>query len=301
MGITLTPLRYPGGKSCLAGYFAELFKLNNLNDGHYAEAYCGGAGVALELLFREAVRTIHINDADPAIASFWRSVVNSAEDLCDRIDQVALSVSEWDKQKQILKNRYDRRYSDLTLGFAAFYLNRMNRSGILNGGIIGGRSQSGPWKMDARFNRADLIRRVATISAYSDRIHVYQEDALKFLKKVEVKLSEKGLIYFDPPYFDKGQYLYLNYYKEDDHAALAKKISELEVPWVVSYDNAEKISALYKGYRQKKYALSYSALKRTEGSELMIYSDGLVLPNVSTPVSYGVRVRSRTQRRKAVA
>ena len=46
------------------------------------------------------------------------------------------------------------------LGFAAFYLNRTNRSGILNAGVIGGKKQDGKWEMDARFNRDNLASRI---------------------------------------------------------------------------------------------------------------------------------------------
>lgn len=39
-------------------------------------------------------------------------------------------------------------------------MNRINRSGIIKAGVIGGMEKSGLWKLDARFNREDLIFRI---------------------------------------------------------------------------------------------------------------------------------------------
>ncbi|MGH6755463.1 MAG: DNA adenine methylase, partial [Bradyrhizobium sp.] len=150
-----------------------------------------------------------------------------------------------------------------------------------------------PWKLDARFNREELISRIKKIYSYRDRIKVYQMDAPKFLSTVEPKLSHRGLIYLDPPYYRKGPSLYLNYYKPQDHKAVAARVARLNVPWVVSYDNVPEVTALYADYRQLVYALSYSALARSEGSELMVFSEHLRIPDLRSPVSVGKRSRTK--------
>lgn len=287
VGIKKSPLRYPGGKSCLAGYFEMLLAENGLSDGHYAEVYCGGAGVAIELLLREVVRVIHINDADNAIAAFWRAVVHHTDELCDRIVGTKLSMKEYDRQKAIMLTRRSRKFSDLALGFATFFLNRLNRSGILNGGVIGGRAQEGPWKMDARYNAPQLAERVQRIGAYGDRIRVYELDALDFLEAIAAKVERRGLIYLDPPYFEKGRYLYMNHYKPQDHADVARKVRSLSSNWVVTYDCAPEIEKLYTGYKRIEYSLSYSARNYSRGSEIMFLSKRMKLPTVNSPVSVG--------------
>ena len=55
MGITHSPLRYPGGKSILSPLLGNFIEINNLLDGIYIEPYAGGAGAALKLLFSEYV------------------------------------------------------------------------------------------------------------------------------------------------------------------------------------------------------------------------------------------------------
>jgi DNA adenine methylase len=177
-----TPLRYPGGKAKLAEYVKALMKENRLLDGEYVEPYAGGAAIALELLFHEYVSCVHINDVSVPVYSFWKSVLEHTEDLCRLIMETPLTVKAWDAQKRILSHLDE--HDEREIGFATFFLNRTNRSGILNGGIIGGRDQTGPWKIDARFNARELVQRVEAIAGMRHRIKLTRQDALKFLEHV---------------------------------------------------------------------------------------------------------------------
>lgn len=284
MAKTYTPLRYPGGKSSLAGFVKLLLKRNHLVDGEYAEAFCGGAGVAMDLLRSQYVHRVHLNDVDPAIHAFWWSVFNEPEELCRRISTAKLSIPNWRRQRAILAKAAESEMSEL--GFAALYLNRVNRSGILSAGPIGGLAQDGEWQMDARFNRAALIDQVQALARLRERVCLYRVDALAFLKNVVPKLSRHSLLYLDPPYVVQGKRLYLNAYAEKDHAAIAGKVQTIcRVPWLVSYDNVPLIRELYSERRHWTYSIDYSANQRSEGREIMVFSDDLELPRVRTPLS----------------
>src|SRR3954454_16651092 len=211
--VHFTPLRYPGGKAKLAAYVKEIIRQNKLFDGEYIEPYAGGAGIALELLLQEYVSQVRINDVSEHVYSFWKSVLNDTDELCKRIRSTRLSIASWDKQKKIFSHPDDHDY--VTVGFATFFLNRTNRSGILNGGIIGGRDQSGPWKIDARYNAEELIFRIESIAKMKKSIKLTHSDAISFLKFGLPKWSKKALIYLDPPYFERGRELYYDYYKPD--------------------------------------------------------------------------------------
>jgi DNA adenine methylase len=97
---------------------------------------------------------------------------------------------------------------ELELGFATFYLNRTNRSGILNANPIGGLKQTGRWKIDARFRRADLVTRIRLIGRYRNRIEVEgrhgNDVSQDFLRR------PRTFLYIDPPYLTKGAKLYLD-------------------------------------------------------------------------------------------
>lgn len=279
-----TPLRYPGGKGKLAAYVKEIIRANKLYDGQYVEPYAGGAAIALELLLQEYVAQVHINDLSQPVYSFWKSVLNDTEELCRLIKNTRLSVASWDRQKRIFANPEDHTY--VQLGFATFFLNRTNRSGILNAGVIGGRDQSGRWKIDARYNADELIFRVESIAKLRRRIKLTRSDALSMLKHGLPKWDRKTLIYLDPPYYEQGRYLYYDFYNSQDHADLSEFIKSHmdDHAWIVSYDNVAPIRALYDGFRNVVYNVGYSARTTRVGKEVMFFSPRLLIPALAGPI-----------------
>ena len=279
-----TPLRYPGGKGKLTGFLKMIFEQNDLLDGHYVEPYAGGAGIALNLLTHSYASCIHLNDLNPAVFSFWHSVINQPEELCKAIHDVEVTMEEWNRQKDILKD--PENHSPLEIGFSTFFLNRTNRSGIILGGVIGGKNQDGPWKLNARFNKVDLIRRIEKIALYHSRIRLYNLDAAELIKTVLPALPDKTLIYLDPPYYVKGQWLYENHYLHDDHVNIAKLVKKyINHHWIVSYDHAPEIIEMYKGCLTITYGINYSAQERYKGAEAMFFSKKLIIPDVKNPAN----------------
>jgi DNA adenine methylase len=269
-----SPLRYPGGKGKVAAYFKQIFKDNLLYDAVYVEPYAGGASVALSLLFNEYASKIIINDLDPSIYAFWHSVLNQPDELCALIRKTPVDVKTWEKQKLVQKTQ--EKQSLLALGFSTFYLNRTNRSGIISAGIIGGRDQTGFWKIDARYNKKDLINRIQKIAQYQAKIELHNLDAVQLIKNLKHTLPPKTIFYFDPPYYIKGKQLYLNYYDDADHQNISAQINKLKtLKWIVTYDNVKPIRDLYSGFRQLEFILNYSAAKANKGKEIMIFSDNL--------------------------
>ncbi len=273
-----TPLRYPGGKGKLAPFIKQLFRHNNLCDGTYVEAYAGGSSVALSLLLEGYAWEVVINDIDELIYAFWKSVLDETETISKKIHDTPVNMKVWYKQKQV--HLHPEQYSITDVGFATFFLNRTNRSGILQAGVIGGKNQDGPFKIDARFNKKDMLERINLIAKYKNRIKLFNQDASEIIKTVIPKLPSNSLLYFDPPYFNKGKSLYKNYYVLSDHANIAALIRELSHPWIVTYDNVSEIKKLYKGEASAEYDISYSAhINRLRGNEVMFYKN-LALPSV---------------------
>lgn len=294
-----SPLRYPGGKAKLADFVKALLETNSLCDGHYCEPYAGGAAIALELLFQGYVDQIHINDISAGVYAFWHAVLFDTRHLVRRIEQTSVTVCTWEKQKQVLAQASTA--DPLDLAFAVFFLNRTNRSGILNGGIIGGRDQTGPWKIDARYNTSELIHRIVSIADLNDRIQLTNLDALRFLDHIASTLpARKTMIYLDPPYYKKGKELYYDFYQHDDHVQVANHIrSQLSgFHWIVSYDNVAPIHAMYTKFRSIEYSVGYSAREVKLGSEVMFFSPKLKIPPAkgAMELTRGVQELARTSR-----
>lgn len=290
MSYIYTPLRYPGGKAKLSSFLAGVIEVNGLLDGVYAEPYAGGGGAALNLLFGEHVERIMLNDADPCVYAFWRVILKQTTRFLAKLEETPVSLKEWKKQRDIYRNR--SRHSQIKVAFATFYLNRCNRSGIIvNGGPIGGHHQKGKWKLDARYNKTELTRRIEKIATYRSRISVYNMDAIDFIKNIILKSEflKKTLVYLDPPYYIKGSELYLNYYKREDHVRLATFIRRrTSFKWIMSYDNVPKIHELYSDRRRVEFDLPYCAQMRKVGRELLICSKGLKLPTSTSVIKRAI-------------
>lgn len=271
--ISNTPLRYPGGKAKLGPWFGELIKHNNLVGGTYVEPYAGGAGAAMYLLFNGLVDKIVINDADKAIYAIWYSILNNTDEFLSKLKDINIDMSNWYAQRDIINK--PEQHTLLELGFAAFFLNRTNISGVIKGGVIGGKNQTGNYKMDARFKKDKLKRIILKIAAFRERITVHNLDAEQFIDYIMPTLPDSTLVYFDPPYYVKGSQLYRNHYKHDDHAKIANKIKNINHAWLVTYDNCTQIQELYSDCASGSFALRYSASQQIKelATELIFYGN----------------------------
>jgi DNA adenine methylase len=275
-----SPLRYPGGKGKLARFIADVISENALSDGLYVEPYAGGAAIAWEMLLTGMVRRVAVNDLSRPIYSFWSCVLDRTDELSRLIRDTGVTVEERARQKSIFAR--EKTADPLELGFATFFLNRTNRSGILNGGMIGGKAQTGKWLLDARYNKDELISRIERIARVRKHITLTSLDAVEFLKLQAPTWGAKTLVYLDPPYFEKGRDLYYDFYQERDHGGVAKAVKDLKaIPWIVSYDDASAIHGLYTPSSWLQYTIGYSARARVRGREAMFVSQGLKVPEVT--------------------
>src|SRR5690554_2615814 len=282
-----SPLRYPGGKNKLSAFFAKIC-IDNKIDGHYVEPYSGGAAVALFLLLEGFVKEITINDKDRSIYAFWYSVLNNTNKLCELIEKAELSIPEWRRQKEIQLNK--KTADLLSLGFSTFYLNRTNRSGIINAGVMGGIEQNGNYLMDCRFNKTDLIERIRKIAKHKKNIQLYRKDAIPLIDKIQEESENENVIfYFDPPYYLKASSLYMNHYEDNDHKIVSDKIKNIQnIKWIVSYDNVTEIQELYSECAKKEFSFKHTAYESRIGKEIMFFSDNLVQPKIKNynPVKF---------------
>ncbi|WP_332401402.1 DNA adenine methylase [Vibrio metschnikovii] len=278
-----SPLRYPGGKSKLTAYVLETMKLNGLEGGVYVEPFAGGCAIAWYLLIHKHVQKVYINDLDPAIYSFWHSVLYRTEELSDLIRSTPVTMSEWYKQRDIYRKGSD---DFLKLGFATLFLNRTNRSGIVKAGVIGGVDQKGHYKLDCRFNKDRLIEQIKTIAERRNYIRLTNLDATQYIEEYIPDIEGKALINIDPPYYVKGKGLYQNFFEHDDHYRLFESVKRITQPWIVTYDDTPEICGIYAEFSPEQFGLTYTAQTKRKGSEVIIHSPNLLKTGLKPDVTF---------------
>jgi len=270
---TLSPLRYPGGKSSIKDMVSTIIVENDLSNRIYAEPYAGGCGLALSMLMNGFIEKLYLNDIDRSIYAFWYVVLNKPSELINKIEITDITMDEWHLQRDIQKNKQQAVLLDLA--FSTLFLNRTNRSGIIKAGVIGGKEQKGAYKLDCRFNKRTTINKIKNIAQFSDCIHFSNKDALDFMHEVDLSTFGEAFFCIDPPYFDKGSELYTNSYEYKDHEDVSKAILSLKSPWILTYDDKPQIRTLYASKEQKKFYLNYSAAKKRIATELLIKSEDI--------------------------
>lgn len=274
-----SPLRYPGGKANLATYLRHIIQNMNIEGCSYFELYAGGAGAALDLLFTGAVNRIILNDADYHIYAFWKSILENTDEFIKLIETTPINLESWYRQRDIY-NDDENNHSMIEVGFSTFFLNRCNRSGIITkAGPIGGIEQKGQYKIDCRFNKTNLIKRIKDIANRANDIEIYNEDTLEFIRRNLQRLQENhSFMYLDPPYYKKGKSLYLNFYTHEDHESLRDLLSNLrDLKWMISYDNVVEINDMYAGFKSSLHMLNYSLQTKRKTNEFFVFSDTIIL------------------------
>jgi len=274
-----SPLRYPGGKGKVVNSIKKIINANNLKGLEYAEPFAGGASVALSLLLDGYSQNIYINDKDRAIYAFWYSIINHKDEFVDMISSIPINMDSWFAQKQIFEQQDSNLFK---LGFATFFLNRTNRSGILKAGVIGGKNQSGKYSISERFHKENLIKRIELIHKVKDRIFLFNLDVIDFISEVSNVMTQNSVIYLDPPYYNKGKDLYMNHFQHIDHIVLKDYIETLDqYNWIVTYDNTPQINEIYQGIKKKFYNLNYSLINASKGQEVLFVKKNLIVPRDS--------------------
>lgn len=275
---TLSPLRYPGSKNKTYKYIKHLVEVNSCTT--YIEPFVGGGSVAIKLLLNNDVKKIIINDYDKALYAFWYAVLYETNNLIELIKKTEITIEEWYRQKEIQKNK-EKSENLLELGFSTLFLNRTNRSGILKAGVIGGLKQEGTYKLDCRFNKEVIIKKIEDIAKFKSSISLYNKDAEAFIKQ-NITKTKNSLTFLDPPYYKRGPELYVNFYDYQNHINLANTIKKtlLNKKWILTYDISYEINELYKEFNKIEYYLNYSVGKKTTGIEYMFFSNEINIGEV---------------------
>jgi DNA adenine methylase len=273
-GEPISPLRYPGGKSSLSGYIADVLEANLLTSCTLYEPYVGGGSVSLDLLERGYITRAVWLEKDPLVFAFWHSLINNGYELYDEVEALDVSIETWSTFQSFRKvtELPENEEELLRLGIAGLFFNRTNFSGILKAGPIGGRQQLSNYPIDCRFKKVRILNLIKYLyEKFSQHIEIHYGDAVSFLENHHDEINDGfSFVYLDPPYYKEGKNLYRYYYQDVDHTRLARHISHQEFPWLISYDDDAFIRELYRNNEIQQIYLDYTIKSSRKGMELLI-------------------------------
>lgn len=282
---SVTPLRYPGSKTWLVGYFKKFLEYNNLEPEILAEPYAGSGAVAISLLKDGKIERAFLNEMDPLIVAFWKSILYHQEELIERIQSVEVNIANWNKFRKYLAPDASKKYPTIDLGFAFLFFNRTNFSGIVSGGPLGGQRQQSKYSISCRFKRGYLVDKVRKMGELGDKVKIYQSDGIKFMKKIQKTISDREVVYYvDPPYFKSGRDLYLKWFVEEDHVKLSEFLKSFKPPWFLSYDDSEFIKLLYKESKSQPVYADYQAWKYRKNVKELLFSNYVIPPMLPSTI-----------------
>ena len=234
------------------------------------EPFAGGAAVSVGLLEHNFVPRIALNDTNTLVASFWKTVFcpEMAQALAEKIRKTEVCLDRWKSIKASSPEKTVDR------AFKCIFLNRTSFSGILHSsaGPIGGMAQAGTYKIDARFPKERLAARILKLSSLHKRVEYVKEDDFRDifsdpLGGCSIKQEGRAFWYIDPPFWNKAEKLYSNFFSESDHNDLFALVSKVKGAWVLSYDNAPEILRLYsQSSHWDHVGLRYTARSRSTGA-----------------------------------
>ena len=294
---SVTPLRYPGGKTWLLPYVKDFLNYHNIHLGVIVEPFAGSASVSIGLLNSGFAEHAYICDSDPLIIAFWRSIFNNNAEFIESVKNLEITMETWYDFKKYLDKDAIMKYRDIELGLAFLFYNRTNFSGIIIAGPIGGKRQLSKYKLQCRFNMERIIKKIQKLSSLSDRVTIELSNGIDFLKNFGRNFEEDHLFfYIDPPYYNGGNVLYRNYFRDKEHVELANVLSGItEYPWLVSYDNAEFIKNLYSESRSQYVYTDYQAGNLKRGMRELLLSNLHIPPKIvdtGTAMERSVKIKN---------
>lgn len=249
----ISPLRYPGSKRQLVPIIESLVKANVPPPKLFVEPFVGGGTASLRLVGTGAVERVLLADLDPLVASFWKTAAFDTEWLLKAMWAEDVTVERWLhwREARVPPGKRERRRH---LALKCLFLNRTTFSGILHAraGPIGGKGQTSAYKIDCRFNKATMERRIVAVgdlAAAGRIVDVWCLDYETTLQRLQTRFAHLDtssvVLYLDPPYVDKAIKLYGSSFDDDEHTRLTNTLTTCKYRWLLSYDDSPGIRVRY--------------------------------------------------------
>lgn len=213
MNNDIYPLPWVGGKRRFVGRILPHL-VPHLRPGRpYLEPFAGGAAVALTLLHRFPWLDVWINDANPDVSAFWKTLQADPDYLIDRMRREHPERGAWHHYRTATPTDPNEQAWRL---YALHAWSYSQKGGSFNPGH-GARTRLDT--KEIQFRTASRLLRDCRITNLDFR----------------AGLNESGVAYCDPPYFIARRGYYAHPFNHLDHLDLARLLLARSDPWLLSY------------------------------------------------------------------
>lgn len=207
-------------------------------------------------------------ELDEDVVSVWQVIFSDAAPaLAERITAFELTASTVDAASAAPPN------TTLDRAFQTILKNRVNRSGILAAGA--GRLKVGEngRGLLSRWYPETLARRIMALFPHRERVKVIHGDGLAVLEQ-HLDLP-RTVSLLDPPYTAGGQRAGSRLYQHWDieHDRLFALCSQLDGPFLMTYDDSPEVSALAQCYELAQRRLAMKNAHHVHLTELVLARD----------------------------
>lgn len=250
MATVITPFRYPGAKNKLLPILSEHLDVILKGASKFSDVFVGGGSVLLAVAKKYPNLQLYANDKDYWMYCFWKIVAGTdstkLNELLDLLDtQPTLEL--------FYKLREEQTNDEIRCAYKAIFFNRTTFSGIAYSGPIGGKDQKSKYTVDCRYNSKKLKKKILEChQLLTGRTQVDNKDFADY--EFLVKTNEPA--YLDPPYYVKGDALYIEKMDEFQHQQMSE-ILHKRSHWVLSYDDCPEVRKLYQQHQIIDLAARY--------------------------------------------
>jgi len=258
-------LRFPGGKTRAVKYLKDFIPKGTKE---LVSPFLGGGSFELYCASELGIR-VYAADIFIPLVYFWNHLLYDTSELKRRVSSYLPLVTK--EKYTLMQNKLQSLENTIDIATHFFVLNRCSFSGNIAGGFTPyGISKTG---RNPRFN-STIVDRLDMYVSINERFYVELSSFEDTLNKYESKI----FTYLDPPYIIKDK---IYGAKQDrlhmiNHTKLRDILKRRKGPWLLSYNNCDKVKELYEGFSIiEDIEWRYGMSKDKTSKELLILSPKL--------------------------
>ena len=263
---TLSPFRYPGGKSRLRATVISWMRGLGFRPTHFVEPFAGGASVGLAVAELDLADHVTLAEIDPDVAAVWQVILNGQADAFARRIR-NFSLSHESATEVVGKKPNDT----LAKAFRCLLLNRISRAGIMapgSGWLNQGENGNG---IHSRWYPETLAQRVESTHALRAKLTFDPRDGLEVLRSFSTK--PRAIAFVDPPYVVKGRGAGRRLYThcDVDCEKLFEIVKRFLGPMIITYHRSVIIERLADAAGIERHTVTMQTGHTRSKRELIMY------------------------------